>query len=136
MNIAWRVMRHDRPQMLSRMNLRITGRMSGRPPRRRSGLAPLRDRRFQAFRGVPCWRSWGNRAGPTTAPGSFATTGGSERQGWAEGLATELTTLCRREERQQGAGPLRGQASVSLSWLLSRRRFQNLEAERTRVKVG
>ena len=25
MNIAWRVMRRDRPQMLSRMNLRITG---------------------------------------------------------------------------------------------------------------
>jgi hypothetical protein len=24
MNIAWRVMRRDRPQMLSRMNLRIT----------------------------------------------------------------------------------------------------------------
>jgi hypothetical protein len=25
MNIAWRVMRRDRPQMLSRVNLRITG---------------------------------------------------------------------------------------------------------------
>ena len=46
-NIAWRVMRPDRPQMLSRMNLRITGGDTGvMPPRRRSWPVTVRRRRF------------------------------------------------------------------------------------------